>query len=172
MLMPWALGQGLAAGQWPKPGGELLTGGSPRYQIYRTADGRHIAVGALEQKFWDNFCEVIGLPKPHRDDSRDPAATISKVREIIAQATAEEWQRRFSGKDCCASVMQTLQQAVAEPHFRARGIFDHLIENESGERLPALPMAIAPQFRSEPGKPGRSPALGAHNDELLKKTRR
>src|SRR5918994_7171217 len=42
MLMPWALGQGLAAGRWPKPGAELLTGGSPRYQIYRTADGRHL----------------------------------------------------------------------------------------------------------------------------------
>jgi crotonobetainyl-CoA:carnitine CoA-transferase CaiB-like acyl-CoA transferase len=166
MLMPWALGQGLAAGRWPKPGAELLTGGSPRYQIYRTADGRHLAVGALEQKFWDNFCDAIGLPEPFRDDGKDAQATISKVRDIIAGTTAEEWNHRLSARDCCASLVQTLEEALAEPQFRMRSVFDHVIENEAGERLTALPVAIAPQFRSDPAEPKRAPGLGGHNHAL------
>lgn len=172
MLMPWALGQGLAAGRWPNPGAELLTGGSPRYQIYRTADGRHVAVGALEQKFWDNFCDAIGLPERDRDDQKHPQATTAEVRDIIAGTPAEEWTRRLSGRDCCASVVLTLEEALAEPQFHMRGVFDHVIENEEGERLTALPVAIAPQFRSDPGEPKRAPALGANSDAMAPSTPR
>ena len=57
----WAIGNGLAAGMWPRPGGELVTGGSPRYNLYRTADGRWLAAAPLEDRFWANFCEAIGL---------------------------------------------------------------------------------------------------------------
>jgi len=55
----WALGGMQVTGRLPHPGGELLTGGSPRYQIYRTQDGRFLSVGALEQKFWERFCLLI-----------------------------------------------------------------------------------------------------------------
>ena len=60
-LMWWALGQGFAQGRWPRPGGELLTGGSPRFQIYPTADARFLAAAPLEQRFWERFAELIGL---------------------------------------------------------------------------------------------------------------
>ncbi len=169
MLMTWALGQGLAAGQWPRPGGELLSGGSPRYQIYPTADGRHIAAAPLEQKFWENFCNLIGLPAEFCDDRKDPARTIEKVREIIRARTAEEWKGVFYGHDCCCSIVQSLEEALREPHFRIRGLFDHVLLNEEGERLPATPLSIAPQFRAEPGEAQSAPMLGAHNDAVLKK---
>ncbi len=73
-FMYWALGNGLAAGAWPSPGGDLVTGGSPRYQIYRTQDGKFLAAAPLEQKFWDNFCDAIRLDAQCRDDARDPGA--------------------------------------------------------------------------------------------------
>ncbi len=60
----WAIGNGLAAGQWPRPGRELLTGGSPRYNIYPTADGRYLAAAPLEDRFWANFCDLSAL-NPH-----------------------------------------------------------------------------------------------------------
>jgi alpha-methylacyl-CoA racemase len=172
MLMPWALGQGLATGRWPVSGNELLTGGSPRYQIYPTADGRHVAVAALEQKFWDTLCDIIALPEPWRDDAKDPAATIDEVRAIIAGGTAQEWRQRFHGIDCCCSVVLTLKEALAEPHFAQRQLFDHVLENETLERTPALPVAVVPQFRGDPEDRRRAPALGAHNDELLDKRSR
>jgi alpha-methylacyl-CoA racemase len=167
MLMTWALGQGLGTGRWPVSGNEIFTGGSPRYQIYPTADGRHLAVAALEQKFWDTFCGLIGLPEPWRDDRKDPAATITEVRRIISGGTAEEWKRRFYDIDCCCSIVLTLQEALADPHFSMRGLFDHLLENEDGETTAAVPVAVAPQFRGSPATPKRAPTLGAHNDELL-----
>ena len=168
MLMTWALGQGIAAGRWPVSGSELLTGGSPRYQIYRTADGRHVAVAALEQKFWDKFCELADVPEPWRNDRKDQAATIAAVREVIAGRSADEWRRRFDGVDCCCSVVLTLEEAVADQHFAMRLVFDHGLENEDGERIAAAPVAVAPQFRERPGEMKRAPALGAHNDELLR----
>jgi alpha-methylacyl-CoA racemase len=168
MLMSWAMGQGLGRGRWPVAGGELLTGGSPRYQVYPTADGRHVAVAALEQKFWDTFCDLIALPEPWRDDRTDPAGTIEKVREIIAAGTAEEWKRRFYDVDCCCSVVLTLEEATGDPHFAMRRLFGHLLENEDGERTAAVPVAVAPQFRGDPAEAKRAPPLGAHNDELLR----
>jgi alpha-methylacyl-CoA racemase len=167
MLMTWALGQGLVSGRWPVSGRELLTGGSPRYQIYPTADGRHVAVAALEQKFWETFCELIGLPEPWRDDRKDPLATIAEVRTIIAADTGEAWKRRFHGIDCCCSIVLTLQEAIGEPHFAHRGLFDHVLENEDGQRIAAVPVAVVPQFRGDPASPRRAPMLGAHGDELL-----
>jgi crotonobetainyl-CoA:carnitine CoA-transferase CaiB-like acyl-CoA transferase len=168
MLMSWAMGQGLGRGRWPAAGGELLTGGSPRYQVYPTADGRHVAVAALEQKFWDTFCDLIALPEPWRDDRKDPAGTIARVREIIAAGTAEEWKRRFYDVDCCCSVVLTLEEALGDPHFAMRRLFGHVLENEDGERTVAVPVAVAPQFRGDPGEAKRAPSLGAHNDELLR----
>ncbi|MGE0210487.1 MAG: CaiB/BaiF CoA transferase family protein [Parvibaculaceae bacterium] len=164
----WAMAQGLAGGKWPVSGGELLTGGSPRYQIYPAADGRHVAVAALEQKFWDTFCRLIGLPEPLRDDRADPAATIEEVRRIIASKPSEHWRALFHGQDCCCSIVRTLEEAMQEPHFRLRGLFDHVLQNEDGARLPAAPVPIAPQFRGDPDEPLSAPPLGAHNDLLLK----
>jgi len=66
----WALGLLETTGEEPKPGGEMVTGGTPRYRIYRTADGRFAAIAALEQKFWDNLCGILDLPDKCRDDRR------------------------------------------------------------------------------------------------------
>lgn len=62
----WGLGEGLGCGQWPIGGKGLVTGSTPRYQIYRTADGRYLAAAPLEDKFWANFCEIIELPEEMR----------------------------------------------------------------------------------------------------------
>jgi len=71
-FMYWALGDGLAAGRWPQPGKARVTGGSPRYRIYRTRDDRFIAAAPLEERFWQGFCDVIGLVFNACDDSCDP----------------------------------------------------------------------------------------------------
>lgn len=163
----WAMGQGLATGVWPGNGTELVTGGTPRYRLYGTSDGRAIAAAAIEQKFWDNFCEVIGLDQALRDDGSDPAATTAAVARIIASETAPTWSSRFAGKDCCASVVAHVGEALDDPHFRARGLFDHKLANASGQTMPALPVPIDSAFRGEPSEVLPSPALGDANEELL-----
>jgi alpha-methylacyl-CoA racemase len=163
-LLYSALGNAWAAGRWPRPGGELVTGGSPRYQIYRTADDRFLAAAPLEQRFWDRFSHLIGLEEHFRDDARDPAATIARVAEIIRARSAADWQKRFAGEDVCCAIVRTLEEALADPHFRGRGLFDH--ELQAGERrVPAMPVPVAPGFRSAAA--AGYPALGEAN-ALLK----
>ena len=167
MLSYWALGQGVLEADWPANGKALLTGGSPRYQIYPTRDGQHVAVAALEQKFWERFCELIELDEPLRTDADDPAATLAGIAELIAAGDAAKWRSTFEGEDCCCSVVQSLEQAFADPHFRARGLFDHKIENEGGDTLPAIAVPVIPAFRGDPEQPRIAPALGSDNKTLI-----
>jgi crotonobetainyl-CoA:carnitine CoA-transferase CaiB-like acyl-CoA transferase len=140
----------LAAGHWPGNGSDLVTGGTPRYRLYRTRDGKVLAAAPIENKFWDVFCDVIGLDDDLRDDAKDPAATIARVAEIIAADDASVWAARFAGKDSCCSVVVTIRDALNDPHFRARGLFDHVLINEDGRTLPALPVPIDSAFRAPP----------------------
>ena len=146
-LMYWALGNGFAAGRWPRPGDELVTGGSPRYRIYRTADDRFLAAAPLEQRFWDRFCALIGLDDRHRDDAQDRGATIARVAEIIRGKDAAHWQDVFRGQDVCCAIVAPLEEAVEDPHFRARRLFDWQV-TEEGRTIPAVPVPVVPAFRS------------------------
>ncbi len=161
-LMYWALGGGLGCGVWPVPGGELVTGGSPRYRLYPTADGRFVAAAPLEDRFWRVFAETLGLEEEFRDDAAAPEATARRVAEIVASRPAAHWERALAEADCCATIVRTVEEALADPHFRARGLLDAELVNEEGRTMPALPVPIAPGLR---GGAGRSaPALGADND--------
>lgn len=165
-FMYWAMGDGLAAGQWPGNGTAMTTGGTPRYRLYPTADEQVVAAAPIEQKFWDEFCELIGLDAALRDDARDMAATTQRVADIIKSQPAEYWRARFAGRDCCCSIVANLKQAMDDPHFRSRGLFDHTLVNDSGKRLPALPVPVVSAFRASPDVPASAPSLGAHNSEF------
>jgi crotonobetainyl-CoA:carnitine CoA-transferase CaiB-like acyl-CoA transferase len=164
-LLYWSLGNGLAAGQWPRPAGDLVTGGSPRYNIYRAADGRFIAAAPLEDKFWDNFCAAIGLGHDERDDSRDPEGVKQAVARRIALRSSDDWRSIFAGQDVCCNIVATLDEAIDDRHFRARGVFDWTIE-AGGRILSALPVPIDSQFRDAPSS-STYPALGGDNTALL-----
>ena len=144
----YALALGSASGRFPKPGDLMLVGGSPRYQLYPTKDGRLVACGALEQKFWDAFAGVIGLSAEFADDRRDPKATREAVARIIATRSADEWRPLFAAADCCATIVAPLEEALRDPHFVERGLFAHEVD-VGGKTLPALPVPIAPVFRGE-----------------------
>jgi crotonobetainyl-CoA:carnitine CoA-transferase CaiB-like acyl-CoA transferase len=124
-------------------------GASPRYQLYPTAGGKLVACGALEQKFWQSFCATIGLPKEFVDDTRDPKATIEAVRAIIASETASHWKPLFAKADCCVTIMASLEEALHDPHFVARGLFDRKISAPDKQTMSALPVPISPAFRGE-----------------------
>jgi crotonobetainyl-CoA:carnitine CoA-transferase CaiB-like acyl-CoA transferase len=160
-FMYWAIGNGLAAGAWPQPGGELVTGGSPRYQIYRTADDQFVAAAPLEQKFWDNFCTAIGLAATLRDDTRDPAAVTRAVATRIHAQPASHWRDAFAGKDLCACIVKTVREALADPHFVGRGLFARRLVAD-GRHIPALPVPVAAAFRGATVEAGY-PALGEGN---------
>ena len=165
-FMYWAMGEGLAAGEWPGNGTALVCGGTPRYRLYATRDNQVVAAAPIEQKFWDTFCDLIGLDAALRDDSRDMAATTRRIVEIIGGETAAHWREKFTGRDCCCSIVADVRQALEDPHFRARGLFDHKVVNEAGAQMPALPVPVDPQFRAASSEPLPAPPLGANNAEF------
>ena len=160
----WAIATVEAEGRTPVPGRELVTGGSPRYRIYRTADGRFAAIAALEQKFWDNLCDLLGLPAALRDDRHDPEATAIGVAEIIESKPAAHWREAFAARDVCCSIVQDMAEAMADPHFRARGLFGRRVV-DGRHSLTAAPVPVVPQFR-DPGRDAGYPHLGDANNLL------
>jgi crotonobetainyl-CoA:carnitine CoA-transferase CaiB-like acyl-CoA transferase len=145
----YALALGTAAGRFPRSGELPLVGSSPRYRLYPTRDGKLIACGALEQKFWLSFTAAIGLPSVFIDDTRDPEATRTAVAKRIAEKTADEWRPILAAADCCATIVVPLEEATRDPHFIARGLFAHQVALRSGKTIPALPLPIAPAFRGK-----------------------
>jgi alpha-methylacyl-CoA racemase len=158
----WAIGNGLGAGQWPRRAAELLTGGSPRYRLYRTADGRHVAAAPLEERFWRNFCELIRLPDTLRDDSGDPGRTAEAVAVLIADKSAAEWERLFANADVCCTIVRSVAEAVADPGFAERGLFNVTTGDGNGATMPALPVPVDPGLRVEASQRS-APPLG-HDD--------
>jgi crotonobetainyl-CoA:carnitine CoA-transferase CaiB-like acyl-CoA transferase len=145
-----ALALGAATGRYPKPGEMWLVGGSPRYQIYPAKDGKLVACGALEPKFWTAFTTAIGLAKEFIDDIRDPKATRDAVAKLIASKTSDEWRPIFAAADCCTTIVKPLEEAMRDPHFLERGLFAHQVATHKGKMIPALPLPISPEFRERP----------------------
>ena len=154
-----ALALGVATNRFPAPGEMWLVGGSPRYQIYPAKDGKLIACGAIEQKFWLAFAKAIGLPTPLVDDTQNPKTTRDAVARLIATRTSDEWRPIFAAADCCTTVVIPLEEAMRDPHFVERGLFAHQAATASGKSLPALPLPISPEFREPPGVK-KAPKLG------------
>ena len=104
--------------------------------------------------------QAIGLEAEWRDDARDPAGTAARVAAILATRDAAEWRPVFAQADCCTSIVATVQEALADPHFAARGLFARSVVAPDGARLPALPTPLAPALRSDPAE-APWPALSA-----------
>lgn len=148
----------------PRAGYSPATGASSRYQIYRTRDGRHLAVAAAEQKFWDAFCEAIELPQPLRDDRADPEATRAAVSACIASRSAAQWETCFDGLDVCCAVVRSVREACATPALQA--LLDRGVQYQ-GARLPALPLPLSCTLIDD-AVMAAAPALGEANAELLR----
>jgi crotonobetainyl-CoA:carnitine CoA-transferase CaiB-like acyl-CoA transferase len=104
----------IEAGLAPTAGGQgLLNGGSPRYRLYRTQDGRHLAVGAIEEKFWRRFCALIGVPETLQAVDVPSCETIPAIATLIAARPAAHWRDTLESADCCCAIVATVEEALA-----------------------------------------------------------
>jgi alpha-methylacyl-CoA racemase len=100
----------------------LLTGGVACYRIYATADGRWLTVGALEPKFWQRLCEVVGRPElAERQFDPDQEAVAAVLADAIAARPLAEWLELMDGEDVSAGPVWTIDEAVAEFGFEPDG---------------------------------------------------
>ena len=167
-LMFWSLGLGWGSGNWPQNGGQLLTGGSPRYQVYTTSDNRYLSVAALEDRFWNTFCEAIGFDRTNIDETNDPEEVITAIQKKIKGKSSDQWRAIFADKDACSLIVNTLEEAVQDIHYNERGVFEKQIETESGNVVNGLPLPIVRSLQNSEENLDTVPALGEYNDILHK----
>jgi crotonobetainyl-CoA:carnitine CoA-transferase CaiB-like acyl-CoA transferase len=128
-------------GRAAAPGRDLLTGGVPCYNVYRTADDRFMAVGALELKFWEGCCDVLERPdlkqrhwsRGQRIGGADAQALKAELDAIFAGATLAEWTAKFAGHDCCVTPVLRADEAILHPLFQARGMVARAAHPTEGE---------------------------------------
>jgi len=166
-FMFWALGSGFVKNKWPINSDSLLSGGSPRYNIYQTKDGSYIAAAPLEDRFWKKFCEVIKLPNKFINMQNNQNVIIKRIRNIIISKDKNYWTKVFDEADCCCSTVKSIEEAINDNHFKIRNIFEKKIANDKGEELPALPIPIDNQFRKKKIVE-KAPKLGFDNETLYK----
>lgn len=165
-FMFWGLGSGFAHNKWPGNSDGVLSGGSPRYNIYKTSDGSYVAAAPLEDRFWNKFCEAIELPKKFIKMQNDQEKVIQEIRKIIGQKEKNYWLDVFSKADCCCSIVKSVEEAINDNHFKVRKIFENKIINNLGEEIPALPIPVDMQFRKDQ-KRASAPSLGDINDQFF-----
>ncbi len=158
-----------------RPGWELpLSGGMGNYGVYRCSDGKYVALGALEPKFWRNFCKLIGrrrwLLRPY-----NPFTRHQKLREELAAIfqtrTRDEWVQlaeKQAGKrgDMCLTPVLDLAEVEHDPHLQARGMFTEFDHPVSGQIK-----GLAPPLKFSawtPPSPTAPPELGAHTAAVLR----
>ncbi|MEE9236321.1 MAG: CaiB/BaiF CoA-transferase family protein [Thermoplasmata archaeon] len=156
------------AGTEPQPEKTFLTGVFPCYNVYETADGRFIALAAIEEQFWDRFCHLV-----ERHDLREKHLVVGDeailVREalqgIFKQKTLKEWNQTFEGQDIPFAPVLTVHEAINDRHMKARRIL-----KESRLPVETLPTLTHPVKWSPPGpeRSGGPPSLGEHTLEILK----
>ncbi|MZD04920.1 CoA transferase [Streptomyces sp. SID5785] len=155
----------LAAGGWQdRRGSNLLDGGCPFYGTYETADGQHMAVGALEQQFYDEFIALMGLAAtaPARKDITRWGELRDAVAARFKERTREEWTAVFEGTDACVAPVLSLREAPGHPHLAARGTFvDHggITQPAPAPRFSRTPTDV----RSGPARPGADTAAVARD---------
>jgi crotonobetainyl-CoA:carnitine CoA-transferase CaiB-like acyl-CoA transferase len=165
------------AARWLVGGGnddprEVPIGGDDAcYNIYETRnDDEYVALGALEPKFWAAFCDRIARPDLIPFQNAAPAGkagVLAQVRAIMRTRTRDQWLALFADIDVCLSAVNTLDQAINDPHIAARGAVIRL----EGTTYPTIPIAVtsaeSPSQRSEAPRTTVARALGADTDEVL-----
>jgi crotonobetainyl-CoA:carnitine CoA-transferase CaiB-like acyl-CoA transferase len=165
MFIPFATY--LANGLQPQRGAEALTGRYACYHVYETSDGRYLALGALEPKFWQNACRVLGredLIDLHFSNERQQEV-IDGLAEVFRRRTAAEWLAAFEGVDACITLVKDMAEMIDDPQVRHRGLIAE-IDHPAAGRL----KQIAPTVKLS-GTPGAMqlppPGLGEHTSAIL-----
>jgi alpha-methylacyl-CoA racemase len=163
----------LADGSWTDARGvNRLDTGAPFYDVYETADGRHMAVGALEPQFYAEFIRLLFAPEgvpadlPAQHDRPRWEEMRSRFAARFRERSQGEWAKAFAGTDACVAPILSMTEAPSDPHLAARGTF----VTTGGVVQPAP----APRFDADPGGGpiGALPAgaiapVGAHTRAVL-----
>ncbi len=157
-LLPWSAhiaGSAIAGGEAPRSAAQRSLGGAGFYNVYQTADGRHIALGGREPKFVANLLNALGRPDLIPIGEAPAGAQgvlIAYLRETFASRTRAEWIAWFADKDVAFAPVLDFREALAGPHVTERGL---LVEADGAHQI-----APAIRFPGDDWAPRPAPDLG------------
>ena len=166
-LQLFALAELGANGTVPQRRETYLNGGAAYYQVYATRDGRHVAVGAIEAKFWSALSCAAGHPDwiARQSETLPQTALIDAVAAYFATLTLDECLRIFAHPDCCVSPVLDLGEAVRSPHHAERRLVrrgpDGALQTLFPAWIDGQPPASRPALVSASSKPNRQEAENA-----------
>ena len=166
-LLAMAVGQYFYNGSVPEAGRHLLNGGAPHYDVYETRDGRWISIGSLEPHFFANLCRALGCEQfiPQQYDASKREEMAAYFRQQFLTKTRDQWFEILSKTDVCVAPVYSLDEALADPHNRARGM---VVEVEHPRLGAVKHVGIGPKFSETPGLVrSTAPRSGQHTDEVL-----
>lgn len=154
-----------AAGVWSDQRGEnILDTGAHYYNVYETRDGKYVAIGSIEPKFYAELLRLTGLESerlPRQNDRSTWPALQERLVALFRTKTRDEWCRLMEGSEVCFAPVLSMQEAPSHPHNRERGTF---VECEG-----VVQPAPAPRFSRTPSAIQRPPARpGEHTEEALR----
>jgi alpha-methylacyl-CoA racemase len=164
----------MAAGAWrDERGVNMLDTGAPFYDVYRTKDGKYLAVGALEPRFFATLVRLLELPAEDRARQLDPSSwplLRSSLARRFGEKTRDEWCVVFDGSDACVAPVLSFTEAKEHPHLVARGTFveiDGVVQPAPAPRFSRTPSGV-PHVAHEPGSDTRGALLdwGFSEEEL------
>ena len=149
---PMTLTAALRPGHAPQRGAAMLNGGAAYYRLYRTADERTVALGALETKFWAAFCTAVGREDwiGRRDEPLPQTVLIADVQALFEGRTSADWETVLAGVDCCFQPLLEPSEVPEHPQVAARGLLHRHGGSEPRVEIgfPALLDGAAPDPRS------------------------
>jgi crotonobetainyl-CoA:carnitine CoA-transferase CaiB-like acyl-CoA transferase len=151
----------------PHRGEPELTGGIACYVPYETKDGRWVSLGALEPKFWQNWCNGVGRPDLIEKQFEHPdSESGAQIAAVFKERTRDEWTAFAGEHDCCLEPILDLDEALASDLVRARGMVVELDQPGIGPvKQVGAPIKLS---RTPADTSGPAPALGADTDEVLR----
>ncbi len=160
------LAQLYSGGAVPAPAESVLLGAFPCYAIYETADGKHMTVGALEPKFWQNLCDALDRKAYGADqfNREKRAGVFEDLRATFNTKPRHAWLEFFAGRDVPVGPVNSLEEAIADEQLRQRGLIRALTVGSATFQHVAFPARIEGVREKEDRPP---PTLGQHTREVL-----
>jgi crotonobetainyl-CoA:carnitine CoA-transferase CaiB-like acyl-CoA transferase len=166
-LLPVAKFYHEQTGAAPPRGRNMLAHGYACYNTYETADGRYVAVGALEGRFWKALCQKLGLAQ-YADLQFDEGRSQEIVAALVAvfkQKPLDAWEAQLGGLDLCVSGIRTMDEALAADHFRQREMVVSVPRPEGGSDME---LGVAVKLSATPGAVRRPrPGFGQDTQVVL-----
>jgi crotonobetainyl-CoA:carnitine CoA-transferase CaiB-like acyl-CoA transferase len=156
------------SGAPPRPGRYFLNGALPCYNVYETADGKWLSIGCMEPWFWTKLCTRLGCEQfaaEQLNEKKFPEI-FAFLRARFSERTRDEWFAELREDEICVMPVYALDEAVADPHVRAREMLVELAHPDFGA---VQQVGIAPKLSETPGSVRTlAPRSGAHTEEVLR----